>query len=130
MKNLLPAVAVFAVSIASLSLGSVLLKIGMDRYGAQTAAGASFLQALSKTPELSAGVVLMLVQFAGTMALFKWGWDASVVIPVLGLSYVLTTALGKWMLNEPVSPLRWMGVLLIIAGVFCVARSVGPAKIP
>ena len=130
MKPFIQSLAVFAVSIASLSFGSILLKMGMDRYAAMTASGIPFFQALMKSPQLSAGVALMLVQFAGTMVLFKWGWDASVVKPVLGLCYVVTAILGKWILNEPVNSMRWLGILLIVAGVFCVARSVAQAKVP
>jgi drug/metabolite transporter (DMT)-like permease len=130
MKPLFQSVAVFAVSIASLSFGSILLKMGMDRHAALTSSGIPFFQALLKSPQLSAGVVLMLVQFGGTMLLFKWGWDASVVMPILGLCYVVTALLGKWMLNEPVNSMRWLGILLIVAGVFCVARSVAQAKVP
>ena len=40
------AVAVFAVSIVSLSAGNILLKIGMDRFGALTASGIPVAQAL------------------------------------------------------------------------------------
>jgi uncharacterized membrane protein len=130
MKPVFNAVVVFAISIASLSLGSVLLKIGMDRIGAQTASGASVLQAILKTPQLPAGVVLMMIQFLGTLVLFKWGWDASVVIPIMGLCYVGTALLGKWLLNEPVNSLRWFGIGLIVAGVFCVAHSVAKIKSP
>jgi uncharacterized membrane protein len=130
MKPLLNAVVVFAISIASLSLGSVLLKIGMDRLGAQTASGASVLQAIWKTPQLPAGIVLMIIQFVGTLTLFKWGWDASVVIPMMGLCYVGTALLGKWLLNEPVNSLRWIGIGLIIIGVFFVAHSAAKIKSP
>ena len=130
MKPLSQAVLVFAVSIASLSLGSILLKMGMDRFGALTAARVPVLQALVKSPQLPAGVVLMMVQFFGTLILFKWGWDASVVIPVMGLCYVGTALLGQWLLHEPVSALRWLGIALVIFGVFCIARSAAPSKIP
>lgn len=130
MRPLFHAVVVFAISIISLSVGSVLLKLGMDRYGALTASGVSTLQALLKTPQLSVGSLLMIVQFAGTLTLFKWGWDASVVVPVMGLCYVGTAILGKWLLDEPVGVLRWLGIFLIIAGVVCIARSVTAAKIP
>lgn len=121
---------VFAVSIASLSVGNILLKMGMDRFGALTASGIPGLQALLKSPQLPAGVVLMIVQFIGTLTLFKWGWDVSAVIPVMGLCYVGTAILGKWMLGEPVSSLRWLGIFLVILGVFFIARSVSPAKTP
>lgn len=130
MKPFVYAILALAVSVGSLSLGSILLKMGMDRYGTLTAAGMPAFQAFLKTPQLPAGSVLMLVQFAGTLLLFKWGWDASVVIPMLGLSYVITALLSKWMLNEPVGLMRWLGIVLIVAGIFCIARSVGQAKMP
>ena len=130
MKSLFPAVVVFAVSIASLSLGSILLKIGMDRIGTSTASGIPVFQAILKSPQLPAGVVLMIIQFLGTLILFKWGWDASVVIPIMGLCYVGTAIMGKWMLGEPVNATRWFGIFLIIVGVIFVARSVTQAKAP
>jgi multidrug transporter EmrE-like cation transporter len=130
MRPLFHAVAVFAISIASLSAGNILLKIGMDRFGALTASGIPVLQALVKTPQLPVGIVLMTVQFIGTLTLFKWGWDVSVVIPIMGLCYVGTAILGKWMLGEPVNAMRWLGIFLIILGVVFIARSVTQAKVP
>lgn len=128
MKNLTSAVIVFAISIASLSFGNILLKLGMDRYGALTAAGMTAPEAWWKVPQLTAGAVLMLTQFACTLILFKWGWDASVVIPVMGLCYLLMALLGKYMLGEPVNAMRWLGISLIVLGVFFVARSNAPGK--
>lgn len=130
MRPFFQAVAVFAVSIVSLSVGNILLKMGMDRFGALTASGIPALQALMKSPQLPAGIVLMIVQFVGTLTLFKWGWDASVVVPVMGLCYVGTAIMGKWLLGEPVNGLRWLGIFLIILGVFFIARSVTPARVP
>lgn len=121
---------VFAVSIISLSAGNILLKSGMDRYGALTDAGKPAAQALLQSPQLPLGIVLMIVQFVGTMTLFKWGWDASVVIPIMGLCYVGTAILGKWFLGEPVGALRWAGIALILLGVALIARSVAQARVP
>ena len=130
MRPFFHAVVVFAISIASLSVGNILLKMGMDRYGALTASGLSGLQALMKSPQLPLGVALMTVQFIGTLTLFKWGWDASGVVPVMGLCYAGTAILGKWMLGEPVNAMRWLGIFLILLGVLFVARSVTQAKAP
>lgn len=130
MRPLFHAVTVFAVSIVSLSIGNILLKVGMDRFGTLTASGLPAIQALMKSPQLPIGVILMAVQFIGTLTLFKWGWDVSVVIPIMGLCYVGTAILGKWMLDEPVNTTRWLGIFLIILGVFFVARSVTQAKAP
>lgn len=123
MKNLTAAVFVFAISIASLSLGNILLKLGMTRYDALTTAGQPVVRAIWNTPQITAGVLLMLAQFGCTMILFKWGWDVSVVLPVMGLCYAGTAILGKWMLDEPVNGTRWFGIILIMVGVFFVARS-------
>ncbi|HEX3856266.1 MAG TPA: hypothetical protein VHY30_03085 [Verrucomicrobiae bacterium] len=130
MRPLFQAVVVFAISIVSLSAGNILLKMGMDRFGALTASGIPVLQALVKSPQLPVGIILMTVQFVGTLTLFKWGWDVSVVIPIMGLCYVGTAILGKWMLGEPVNAMRWVGIFLIILGVVFIARSVTQAKIP
>ncbi len=123
MRCNFPAIAVFAASIASLSAGNILMKMGVDRYGALTHGGISSLQAIIRAPALLIGVALMSVQFVGTLTLFKWGWDASVVVPVMGLCYVGTAILGKWLLGEPVNALRWLGIFLILLGVFFIARS-------
>ena len=130
MRPLFHAVVVFAISIVSLSAGNLLLKQGMDRFGALTASGVPTVQALVKVPQLPAGTLLVTVQFIGTMLLFKWGWDASVVIPIMGLCYVGTAIMGKWMLGEPVNATRWIGIVLIIVGVIFVARSVTQATAP
>jgi multidrug transporter EmrE-like cation transporter len=130
MRPLFHAVIVFAVSIASLSAGNILLKMGMDRFGTLTTSGVPTVSALMKSPQLPLGIVLMIIQFIGTLTLFKWGWDASVVIPIMGLCYVGTAIMGKWLLGEPVNAMRWFGIFLIILGVFFVARSVTQAKAP
>jgi drug/metabolite transporter (DMT)-like permease len=130
MRPYFQTIAVFAVSIVSLSVGNVLMKMGMDRYGALTGAGISTLPALARSPQLPVGVALMTVQFVGTLTLFKWGWDASVVIPIFGLNYVGTAILGRWLLGEPVNAMRWLGIFLLILGVFFIARSATPGKIP
>jgi multidrug transporter EmrE-like cation transporter len=130
MRPLFHAVVVFAISIVSLSAGNILLKMGMDRFGVLTASGVPTVQALVKSPQLPLGIVLMVIQFLGTLTLFKWGWDASVVIPIMGLCYVGTAIMGKWMLGEPVNAMRWFGIFLILVGVFFVARSVTQAKTP
>ena len=128
MKNVTAAVFVFALSIASLSVGNILLKLGMTRYDTLTAAGLPAARALWHTPQITAGVLLMFVQFGCTMVLFRWGWDVSVVLPVMGLCYAVMGILGKWMLDESVNATRWFGILLIMAGVYFVARSGATGK--
>jgi len=56
----------------------------------------------------------------------KWGWDASVLIPIMGLCYVGTAIMGKWMLGKPVNATRWFGLVLIIFVVRLVTQAIVP----
>lgn len=42
--------------------------------------------------------------------------DLSFVLPVTAVGYVLTTALGRFVLHESVSPRQWFAVALIFIG--------------
>lgn len=50
--------------------------------------------------------------------------DISYAYPLLGLGYVLVTAMAAALLGERVSRLHWAAVLTIAAGAACVAGSV------
>lgn len=44
----------------------------------------------------------------------------SYAYPLLGGGYILVTVLAKWLLNEEISALRWLSILIITAGVVMV----------
>lgn len=120
-------------SILALSVGNVLLKVGMDRVAAATPHGAvGTIRAVAATWQVGAGVACMAAQFAGMLALFGLGLPVSVVVPVFGLNYVVTALLGKWVLGESVDATRWLGIAAVLLGVALIARSVGcsPARVP
>lgn len=50
--------------------------------------------------------------------------DLSYVLPVTSVGYLIPVVLGRFLLDEPVSPARWLGGLLIVAG----AALVTPTK--
>jgi drug/metabolite transporter (DMT)-like permease len=56
------------------------------------------------------------------MALLSWA-DLSYVMPVTAIGYVLTAFAGRFFLGEPVSFLRWTGIVLITSGVYLVGRT-------
>jgi drug/metabolite transporter (DMT)-like permease len=62
------------------------------------------------------------------MSVLTWLWvlskvDVSVAYPFVGISFILTVGIGALYLHEHVSPLRWFGTLLIVAGCVVIARS-------
>lgn len=62
------------------------------------------------------GVLLMTIAFFALLAMLSWE-NVSFVIPVTALSYVAGALGGKFLLGERVTPMRWLGVLLVCLGV-------------
>lgn len=106
--------------------GQLALKTGVSRLGR---IGAS---TFSQVPELVTAIAMNPFIVSG-LALYGLGaavWivvlsrvDLSLAYPMLGLSYVFVLIFSWLLLGEHVSPLRWMGTLLIITGVVLVSRS-------
>jgi uncharacterized membrane protein len=49
--------------------------------------------------------------------------ELSKVVPLYSLSYVLVALIGRVFLNERVSLQRWIGILIIVAGMVLLLRS-------
>ncbi len=121
--GLLRNLAILVVSVFSLSIGEVMLKVGMDRIERLQPQGlVASVKAFGACPPIWVGFVLMVVQFAGMMELFRY-WDVSVVVPVFGINFAITAVIGMVWLKEPVTVMRWLGVLAIMLGVVLIARS-------
>ena len=66
------------------------------------------------------GVPLLALSFYSLLVLLSWQ-PISFVIPASALSYVVGTLGAKYILGEQVSAARWIGVVLVCAGVALVA---------
>jgi drug/metabolite transporter (DMT)-like permease len=75
-------------------------------------------------PWVAVGILLLLAFFAAYMNALSWA-DLTYVLPATSMGYVLLALVAKFALHEQVSPLRWLGIALISAGVGFVAG--GPA---
>jgi uncharacterized membrane protein len=73
-------------------------------------------------PSVVTGVALLMVWLISQLSLLS-RVDLSYVLPVTSISYVLTALMGKFLLHEPVSAERWIGIGLIVVGVSLVART-------
>jgi multidrug transporter EmrE-like cation transporter len=103
----------------------VLLKKGMTSIGefelsASGLAGSLFHIVLNGY--VIGGLVVMVISMGSHLVVLS-RVDISYAYPFLGLSFVLTTAWGYFILSEDVNAWRVLGVALIFAGVSCVARS-------
>jgi multidrug transporter EmrE-like cation transporter len=119
----------FLLVVVSVSLatgGHFTLKAAMDRVGrigtAEVNAFGDTVVRAAKEPRLWLGLFLF-----GISAIF---WlvvlsrvSLSIAYPFAGLSYVGIVLLDRYVLHEPVPPLRWIGVAAIAAGIALVGLS-------
>src|SRR5664279_1285125 len=71
-------------------------------------------------PWVSLGVILLILWMMSRMTLLSWA-DLSYVLPVTAIGYVLVALVGHVLLNEQITAKRWIGILLIVAGVALVS---------
>lgn len=107
------------------STGDALLKRGMNDFGPVDVRHLLQVVGALANPWVIAGTICLLAFFASYLSALSWA-DLSYVLPATALGYVVLTLLGKYFLHENVTPLRWLGVLLISSGVGWVTR--GPVR--
>ena len=71
-------------------------------------------------PWVAIGILLLLAFFATYMTALSWA-DLTYVLPATSLGYVLLALVARFVLHEHVSPLRWLGIVLITGGVGFIA---------
>ena len=115
---------VLAAVMVTASLGDVFLSAGMREVGPISIHHLSSLFTALRIPWVLAGVVLLTAFFASYLTALSWA-DLTFVLPATSFGYVLIALLSKFWLHEIITPGRWAGILLIMAGVGFVAR--GPS---
>ena len=106
------------------SVGDVMLSRGMKELGQihlwdlQHAITALF------NPWVAGGTILLILFLTGYSSALSWA-DLTYVLPATAFGYVLVALLSEFMLGEHVTLTRWLGILLVTAGVGFVAR--GPS---
>lgn len=102
----------------------ILLKHGMLNVGhfELTARGlATSFMDIALNPYVVGGLMVMVVSMGSHLVVLS-RVDISYAYPFLGLSFVLTTAWGYFVLYEDVNAWRVLGVLLICGGISCIAK--------
>jgi uncharacterized membrane protein len=104
--------------VLSNALGNFALAWGMR--GRTTVTVLDYLAAIFN-PWVMLGITLLILWLLSRMALLSWA-DLSYVLPVTSLGYVASALIGRFFLNEQVTPTRWLGTALIVAGTVLVGR--------
>ena len=108
------------------STGVVLLKKGMSRIGEVKAVSVSetirVVKAGATSPQILLGIFFEALFFACLLLLMARS-DISFLWPLTGLSFVFATFAAIWFLDERVSAVRWIGVILIMIGAALISYS-------
>jgi drug/metabolite transporter (DMT)-like permease len=107
-------------------LGSVLLGKGMKGVGsAATWSARGLLPVVSgilSNGYIWLGIASLLTFFVAYMLILSWA-DYSYVQPSTSLSYATVAILSHFVLGELITPLRWLGIVVICTGVFIVGKT-------
>jgi drug/metabolite transporter (DMT)-like permease len=105
-------------------LGDTLLSVGMTHVGPVSLHHLSSLIYALKTPQILFGISLLIGFFSSYLASLSWA-DLTFVLPASSIGNVIVALLARFWKHEHISPMRWLGILLITAAVGFVAR--GPS---
>lgn len=109
------------VAVALLSVSQVLQKVGAARRLAGKHTPREWAAALLSPELFAAGVAI--VAGTGLWLFVLYRMDVSRAFPFLSLGSVVVVAVSRLYLKERVSAYRWVGVLLIAAGIALVAST-------
>lgn len=108
----------------SASIGQILVRRGMLQIGELSGWSPRYLVAYFWhaliNPWVIAGTVGNALFYFLFLAVLSWS-EVSVALPLTALEYVIAAVLGIVFLKEPVPPLRWAGIALVIAGVMLIS---------
>jgi len=110
--------------VAATTVGEILQAIGMRHHGEvhdfRPGAIGRMLALMSRNRYLIVSVAMMAVSFFAFMSLLSIS-DLSFAVPATAITYVLETALAKFLLKERICWGRWAGAMLVACGVALLA---------
>lgn len=107
------------------SVAQTFIKKGLNNTGMSSVTFANLLEFMSRSASscfVWAGVLIFIINFFIWITVLS-RVDLSVAFPVGSTSYIFVPILAMIFLYEAINPVRWVGILLIIAGIHFTARS-------
>ena len=102
------------------AIGDTLLSRGMKEIGGISLRNIPHVILAILDPWVALGIFFLLTFFICYMTALSWA-DLTFVLPATSTGYVILALLAKYQLHEQITPVRWLGILLITAGVGFVA---------
>jgi len=126
LSSLAKSILLIILSIIIAIGGQVLLKVGMNQISSSeilSISGArNFFLAILKSPKVMTGLFLYGLSAIVWLIILS-RVDLSFAYPMIGVSYIFMLIISRFLLNEHVSPLRWIGAVVISIGVVLITRS-------
>ena len=111
---------IMLIAVVALAVGETLLSKGMKQAGRRGDGWEQQAALVVRSGWIWAGLLLMIVHVGLYMLALK-GADLSLALPLTAASYPLAALLAQFYLREDVGTARWIGTLVITAGVAIVA---------
>ncbi len=113
-------IGVVMFAVVCVSVGEGLLSMGMKRVGAANLSGVRFALGAATNSYVVTGTLLMMVFFGLYALALSWA-DFSFVLPLTASSYLFGALFAHYVIRETVTPTRWLGTIIIMAGVVVVS---------
>ena len=107
------------------AVAQLLMKAGVNPLGAITVEIATLLPMAARVLwqwQIVAGLACYVLS-VGVWIVGLSRVDVSLAYPMLSLGYVVNAGAAWWLLDEALSPMRCVGLLLILVGVFVISRT-------
>jgi drug/metabolite transporter (DMT)-like permease len=106
-------------------LGNVLLGKGMKHVDIAAGSPGEIIHTLMlifSSATIWLGIASLVTFFVAYTLVLSWA-DYSYVQPASSIAYGISAVMAHFWLNEIISPIRWLGVIIICLGVFVVSAT-------
>jgi multidrug transporter EmrE-like cation transporter len=119
-------IVLLLISVGFSIAGQIMLKSAMNQIGrigsAEVAAAGDTILRAAKEPRLWLGLTLFGISSIFWLVVLS-RVPLSVAYPFVGISYVVIVLMSRLLLDENVPALRWVGVLVVAAGITIIGLS-------
>jgi drug/metabolite transporter (DMT)-like permease len=107
-----------AIVILTNSFGNYFIAKGMKSLTFAADSPLALIKAIF-VPSVTIGILLLITWLLARMMFLSFA-DLSYMLPITAFGYVISALLGLFLLGETISPMRWVGTLLITGGTMLV----------